>query len=237
MIKSPTVLILGAGASIPYEYPSGEKLITNIYNGTDPNNQNHELYSTLVELGYSNEFINEFRESLDNSTWYSIDSFLEYMPKFRKIGKIAIASVIIAKERSSQEAFKNSNDNWYRHLFNSLKCPFDNFDQNELSIITFNYDRSLEQYLFKGLKDSYEGLDDNNCASKIEHIPIIHVHGKLDDLPWEYWRNGNKRAYGELQLAEDLRKASEGIIIIHESTENDKLFKEAYKLSEKAENI
>jgi len=32
---------------------------------------------------------------------------------------------------------------WYEYLFGKLKATFEEFGQNKLSVITFNYDRSL----------------------------------------------------------------------------------------------
>jgi hypothetical protein len=46
----------------------------------------------------------------------------------------------------------------------------------------FNYDRSLEHFLFTALKYS-SGKSDDECAGKLKTIPIIHLHGDLGALP------------------------------------------------------
>ena len=38
-------------------------------------------------------------------------------------------------------------DHWYALLANQLEIGTDRFGENKLSIVTFNYDRSLEHYL------------------------------------------------------------------------------------------
>ena len=178
MIETPTVLILGAGASIPYEYHSGEKLIEEISKGILPQNS---LFKLLIKLDYSKEFINKFKQTLRNSGSYSIDTFLENWPKYNEIGKIAIAHILILAEWAGKNSLIDfgNKDNWYRYLYKHLNCH--SFEQNKIGIITFNYDKSLEQYLFTALNNSYEDLDENKCASKIRNIPIVHVHGKLDE--------------------------------------------------------
>ena len=44
---------------------------------------------------------------------------------------------------------------WYVYLFNQLGARKDDFNKNRISIITYNYDRSLEYFLFVALKFSY----------------------------------------------------------------------------------
>jgi hypothetical protein len=231
MIEKNTVLVLGAGASMPYSFPSGESLIREIINSKS-------VYNQLIDL-FSIRLISEFRNALLNSGRYSIDTFLEYRPKFQEIGKVAIASVLIPKEEESKKAFVdfNNEDNWYRYFYNALNSSIDNFKNNKIAIITFNYDRSLEYYLFNALKNSHEHMNDNRCALELYNIPILHVHGKLDHLPWEYLDDGKKREYGEQQTPPELKESSKGIRIIHESTKNDTLFQEAYELINKADNL
>lgn len=73
---------------------------------------------------------------------------------------------------------------WYQYFCDKLNTSFEEFDQNKISIITFNYDRSLEHSLFTALKNSY-AKNDRDCASKLKNIPIVHVYGQLGYLPWQ----------------------------------------------------
>ncbi|AUB60889.1 hypothetical protein BK009_09520 [Methanobacterium subterraneum] len=84
------------------------------------------------------------------------------------------------------------------------------------------------------LKSTF-GNETEECAELIKkNIEIIHVHGKMDDLPWE---NDYGRAYGDIPstLAE-LERSSTGIKIIHEKIEK-KCFGMARKLINSSELI
>ena len=69
-------------------------------------------------------------------------------------------------------------------LYDVLSAKWEDVRENKLSIITFNYDRTLEHFLFTSLKHSYNKSDDE-IAQAFSNIPIIHVHGWLGELPWQ----------------------------------------------------
>ena len=96
------------------------------------------------------------------------------------------------------------------------------FEQNQLSIITFNYDRSFEQFLFLALKNSY-GLNDSEAANLLTSVPIVHVHGQLGPLPFE----PGGRQYAAPFSDDEIRLTAEGIRIAHETAEDDEQFQEA----------
>ncbi len=197
---------------------------------------------------------------------------MEYQPKFLDIGKQCIALSLLLHERTERlfddwvtlrsggktDLKSNDGKNWYDYLFGRLATDFDKFGDNSLSVITFNYDRSLEHYLFTSLKNKYS-KSDSECAAQLERIPIIHVHGQLGQLPWkpqsipvvqydviEYtqsqFRNtpGFDKAAGrtsELRaLALLVEKAAKHIKIIHESDVAD-AFGEAHDLLRNAKRI
>jgi hypothetical protein len=72
---------------------------------------------------------------------------------------------------------------WYQYLSSKLNASFDNFGDNRLSVITFNYDRSLEHYLFTTLRHAH-GRSDEECAEALLEIPILHVYGQLSRHPY-----------------------------------------------------
>lgn len=72
---------------------------------------------------------------------------------------------------------------WYEYLSVKLNSSFEEFGENQLSIITFNYDRSLENYLLNSLMNLHgKALDE--CASALEKILIVHVYGQLGARPY-----------------------------------------------------
>lgn len=227
MISTPTVLILGAGASQPYEYPTGEQLQDYILDG-GLDDMRKEI---LLELKSSGINLKKFLHALRRARLPSIDSFLEHRKEFEQIGKIAITKAIIDKEIENNL----NNKDWYQHLFRYMFTSFDDFDKNKLSIVTFNYDRSLEHYLFEALRSS-SGKSKKECAEKLSKIPIVHVHGEVGNLPWK----GGKftRPYQSNVDAKTLIRSSEGIRIVHESdADKDKEFVNARKLIASADRI
>jgi hypothetical protein len=232
MITKKTVLILGAGASVPYGYPSGYQLYEAIYNNLL--NSSNLKYGILRDLNFNENDIIKFRTDLHYSSKGSVDAFLEWRPEYIEIGKAAIAIELIGYENTEKLFDDKNTQHWYRYLYNKLNASFDEFDKNKISFITFNYDRSLEHYLFTALRHSY-GKPLDECSAKIKNIPIIHVHGILGYLPWQ----GNpSRGYhygmGEL---DKIKESYSFIKIIHENIDNDPEFSQAHKLIEDAEII
>lgn len=215
MINEPTVLILGAGASIPYGYPSGLQLKEDIISytkechyrkGRIPN-----LKSFQTNARFRGELRNEFfsndtfsilcedagipehdfislHNGLKFSPYYSIDRYLEKNPQFQNIGKLAIIFSLF-----KFEAYKNFFEfdfkaNWYRFVVNKLLEETNSVNDlinNKFKIITFNYDRSFEAYLISSLQSAYS-ISTTEAEKQAQNIEIIHVHGKLADLPGEY---------------------------------------------------
>src|SRR5439155_12097451 len=121
---------------------------------------------------------------------------------------------------------------WYEYLFGKLKASFEEFGQNKLSVITFNYDRSLEHYLLTVLQNSH-GKGFNECADMLAPIPIVHVYGQLSQHRYPH---PQARIYRP-----DLEKfggaavsAAAGIKILHET---EPKFDEAHKLLTAAERV
>jgi len=184
MIEQPIVLILGAGASIPYGFPSGGKLKQVILEALDPN-KGTRFPSILNQLGVKSKIIKDYYHDLYFSGCSSVDAFLEHRPEFVEVGKLSIAISLIPFEKDNfLFKAKNIDNSWCHFLFSKMKVDFNSFDKNRISIITFNYDRSIEHFLFTVLINSY-GKSEEQCAEKIRNIPIIHVYGRLGALPWQ----------------------------------------------------
>ena len=175
MFENETTLVLGAGASMPFEFPSGYELVEDICKlPFDPGWQQN----WVEDFRYRFE---EFKKTLKCSGINSIDTFLEHRNEYEDVGKYAIA-VILKKCEIKSDVFK-FNKNWYRLLFKKMNegCTFDTFDKNKLSIVTFNYDRSIEYFLINSLSNTYKkGI--NDCFKTLDSINIIHVYGSLGKI-------------------------------------------------------
>lgn len=203
MISVPTVFILGAGASIDYGFPSGKELVEeisrpiNVMGHLDPRD-NTITSKELLKYGMEPEAYSVFQNQLVESR-LSVDAFIENRPQFNEIGRKAIAITLLKCEVSDRlfrgrppylhfERMRESKKpkNWYDLLWFYLTNPFSfyDFSKNKLAIITFNYDRSLEHFLFTALKRSSD-RSDRECAKVLGEIPIIHIYGSLGPLPWQ----------------------------------------------------
>lgn len=200
MINIPTVLILGAGASNPFGFPSGYELLKIIVSNT--------LRDWLIGHGYMPQEIDAFQTALKKSGRQSVDAFLEHRSEFLNIGKTAIALTLIPHENEAQLFERRKGPHWYDHLFNAMKTPFDGFTHNKLSVLTFNYDRSLEHYLLQSLLNAY-GRNPEETERAVEAVEIVHLHGHLGTL--------NERPYSPEINTDYVRIAASGIKVIHEN--------------------
>lgn len=226
-VKIPTVLVLGAGASVHCRYPLGVQLLAELSN----------LRGKILPGGLPGQWSITDSErllaKLSRSAHYSVDAFLEETDENVSLGKYLIAHVLKQFEVVDQ-LFPPHNSGWYQYLFNRLIPENGNsLDENNLSIITFNYDRSLETYLYNVFQSRFS-LSEELALKELRKIPIIHVHGILGEFP--------KYPYQLKYTPEELLKISEAIKIIHEIKDgkakfsNDH-FREAHKAIEQAEKV
>lgn len=142
MLSKSTVLVLGAGASKPYNFPTGFELSGRIFDQLQ--GAGHAPYNNLREIfGFGQTEINRFRDAFYFSGKNSVDAFLEHRTEFLAIGKAATAAVLVEYE-NPWRLFQYDDQNWLRYLYNNLNTSFDDFGSNKLSIVTFNYDRVVE---------------------------------------------------------------------------------------------
>jgi hypothetical protein len=72
--------------------------------------------------------------------------------------------------------------------------------RNQVSFVTFNYDRSLEARLFTKIQYSF-GLDYETALKAFTNIPIVHMYGALGGFPIE----GHEPVNAWIQAARCLR--------------------------------
>jgi len=231
MIEKPTVFVLGAGASFPFGFPIGRALSEHI---TTLEPGNHYFESLITDGGFSSGEITVLRDAFSRSGVNSIDAFLEHRTDLMEIGKAAIARILIDFEDEAR-LFAFSESNWMRYLYEQMHTSFDRFSENRVSFITFNYDRSLEHFLFLALQNSHKKSDEK-VAEVLSKIQIIHLHGRLDYLPWQ---NTSGRAYNRTVDMRTIRACMAKIKIVHEdiSDGRDRDFETAKHLLNAAEQI
>jgi len=253
MISKPTVLILGAGASAPYGFPTGKKLVEDVlkFNASGSHIWSLSLSEIKKELNiYDGPDLKDFKNSLKLSGRNSVDAFLESRPEFLIVGKALIAYFIFIYEFDSKEQIFNTNDdNLYRYLVEFLykyAKNYTEFKKNKLSILTFNYDRSLEYFLYNAIRNNYSSKSDP-IGSPLESIPIVHLHGSLGSLndvdfgseKMSINMNEMVNPKDKKNIKDNIKKAVENIIVIHENENIDKYpqFEKARKLIDEAQRI
>jgi len=243
MINRRTVLILGAGASKPYGFPTGVELkneilqrnksaiLASAYERQGTPNYN-PFWRHILDL-YGKERFSEFFEALRKSGKYSVDAFIEHRPIFTDLGKALIATELI-KYEDERNLFQRDGG-WYQYLYNRMNARLNEFSNNRVSVITFNYDRSLEQCFLTYIQNDYD-LSRKDAAQVLSSIPIVHLHGKLGELP-EFSSSGYRR-YESKTTEEAVDICTDKIKIIHEDKfEGDEEFNRAHELITEAEVI
>lgn len=211
MITTKTVLVLGAGASQPYGFPVGSVLVSQL--------QSVGVARQLERAGVAGEF-KQFSEVLGAAQPYSIDEFLENRPEFSSVGTMAITACLLPAEHRSLKELNDlsKTDHWYRYLKAHLSGPFQELGKNQLRIITFNYDRSLEHYLFTTSCHTY-GKSAGECAIQLAPIEILHVYGSLGPLPWQ--QAADPLPYGPADVTgRVIIQARQNIKVMHEGLED-----------------
>lgn len=236
MITKKTVLILGAGASCPYGLPTGFELLRRVVATLE--HEEYELVQTLIRYGFATDFsqLAHFRENLIRSGALSVDAFLEHRPRDEELGKAIIAASLISDEKESEIFRWIDVRRWYEHLFKQMDARKDQFHQNNLTVVTFNYDRSLEYFLFHALRSKYEDTDEEDASELVSTVKIIHVHGQLGKP--HFWGAGG-RPYNPELSREAISQCIPEIKIIHDTDtpEPSDEFEEAHQEIREAEAL
>ena len=231
MITNPVVFVLGAGASCHLGYPTGRRMLEIIIQNLTVQNGIPPTRQQLLDLSYSDENIDQFAEALLYSGQDSVDAFLEHRSEFMEIGKFMIAQALIPHENLS--TLFTAENNWYHYLFRHLNAPLDDFAENAISFITFNYDRSIEQFLFTALLNKY-GAPAAEVSEVLRGVRIVHVHGQLGYLPWQ---DANGRPYENIFDTNETRARAEKIKIIYEAIDADEDFVAAQAILKDAARV
>jgi hypothetical protein len=209
MFSQKTVLILGAGASWHYGYPTGEGLIRRIVDQT-----RHIDSATLNGLLYHHKLCQSGRykmndsEALSNALMQqqplSIDAFLACHPSLQVVGKVLIAyclrqceikkagdNITRTKDDLEHSLENGHQQNWYKFLVDAMISRCSTTEQfinsiNNLNIITFNYDMSLEYYLYSRLSKIESFQSGRTEILEFLQQRIHHVYGQLYDCTKEH---------------------------------------------------
>jgi hypothetical protein len=236
MIKKKTTLVLGAGASVAYGFPTGNKLLEQLCDAE----RNLVEVALFRELGLLEKSA-EIRESLLNSAASSIDNFLSRKDGVDlRTGKLMLAYQLANCELHQQLLKHGIEDDWYRYLWHHMltewRTPEELVGNNRLSVVTFNYDRSLEHFLTTVIAKTF-GRTDGNANKIRNHLVgvVLHVYGQLGG----YFANSREqaRAYEPTESVEALERAAKDIEIIPEARDDSGRFDTARRILVDADQI
>lgn len=150
----------------------------------------------------------------------SIDSFLNKNKGVNEIGRIVISYIILSREQKSFDSeeldgsgykklpgddLKREGKDWQRYFLEAITNGCDeatDLSKNNVNVITFNYDVSFENRLFRGL-ESLE-LFEHECKKKFYESEFVHhVYGKVRSNGFE------NREYGTFAIGSEGESATE----------------------------
>lgn len=222
MIARRTLLVLGAGASIPYGQLSGADLANQL--SRFAGKKNSEIVAQLCQCGLTESHVMGFFDAFLRSRLSSIDAFLAKRTEFADAGKLAIAYLLGRRENPGSLFAADTSSDWYRYFWNQLVADLeaaDKFQDAQLRVLTFNYDRSFEYFLFDATKHTF-GLSSDEALKWSKAIKTVHVYGSLGDF--DIVTRGSCRAFSPNMTLEELRIAADGIRVIPEARDSDQVF-------------
>lgn len=228
MITKPTLFILGAGASIPYGFPSGWELRNKICEAAE-GVSSKTVTDLNTALGIPCEDIIEFARNFKKSKLLSIDTFLSKHPKYSVIGKTLIAQQLIPKELDYVLDALLIDDDWYCALWNALAANATSvaeLAENKIKILTFNYDRSLERYLHSAISNTFN-VSEGEALDALKYFDIQHVYGSLGEFGISNDYSKNIRSYTGTFDRNSVDVAIKCLKVIPEARAEDSIFLKA----------
>ncbi len=221
MIRKKTLLILGAGASYPYGFPLGAGLITRLLSY-----QARDIFVNDGNYDYRSTQLHQFQTRLKLSRSSSIDYFLNQHPDLAEFGKFLVYISITGCE-SEYIHTNEPNEDWYARVWDQLRegaNKWQDLKANQLKVITFNYDNSIENYMFEAFTNMYQAPA-LGALDFVSRLNVIHVFGDTSASPVD-----GVRKYGEPVRIEDFELTTEraqSLLTIHERSKvHDKVMNE-----------
>ncbi len=238
MFRTETTFIIGAGASKEFSLPTGIELKDKIASAVrfrfevpfsrqiGGDDQLLQVLRQKYELAEVNEFTaggNRLSESM--SIFPSIDEALHYHSSDEKtvlLGKLSIAKIVLESENKSwlhnrhdpeNAIYLSSEDNWLTQFLSIATSGIKKEETNEIfskvRFINFNYDRTLEHFLYWSLQ-ARAGLSDDAAREAMGELSVVRPYGSLGPLDWQETGGmpfgGNRNLF---ELAEKIRTYTE----------------------------
>ena len=239
MIRKKTVLVVGAGGSCSYDFPSGAGLLW------DARSTSVQTLREITRNYYPDRIVGEFLAALTECESDSLDNLLEFRADADHIARLYMASRILRAEDNARRAFKDQSD-WLGYLFQKMDARWPertDFGQNAVTFVTYNYDRLIEHRISQGLRARYRHTD-SQVEENIEQFwvnhPVLHLHGSTGEFGRKiipYGARTSDRENIEDAIANVIERASNGIQVVHQVDGNSTAFQAARKALSEAERV
>jgi hypothetical protein len=236
MFANPTVFVIGAGASAEYGLPLGSNLRDRIaaaggYRFKDDGllQDGDETLLNAIRQRFNSEktavhsYMAADRDLAASMPIHaSIDEALHYWrakTEAIQLGKIAIANEILRAELNTHLSENRQTgrvdvprDGWlWPFLSMTLGSDLTREEAEQafanLTLINFNYDRTVEQYLYWALQQ-YGRVSADVAAKSVASLNQIRPYGSIGNLPWQ---ENPGPPFGGSQAGNDLFAISESI--------------------------
>jgi hypothetical protein len=233
VIKKRTVFVLGAGAHVPYRFSTGEGLLMKA------RDLSIDQMMKLTDGQLRPSELKPIKDALTDNFLPSIDALLERRTDLRRAGKKLMMSLLLGEEAAYSSQKWLPDEDWMSLVFKEMADSaetVEQFGENPVSFITFNYDRLLEYRLIRGLAVRYN-VPTSQVWSAIKGFRFIHVYGSLGCLPEQAATssNGSPIPFGAPESSDvsfkglALGRAESLLSIVHD-VQGDQQFADAHQL-------
>jgi hypothetical protein len=185
------------------------------------------LRALRLRFGKDQATINRYTTSSNElaatmSTFPSVDEALHWWrstPEIVDLGKAAIAHYVLQAERNSVLKYSRengrvnvdaANDTWLAPFLSIAVSALSRDESNAIfqnvTLINFNYDRTVEHYLVLALQQR-TGLSKEMAERSVAQLDIIRPYGSLGKLDWQ----GGQGPFGGSEHDNDLFKIAANI--------------------------
>lgn len=198
-------------------------------------------YRELDELNARLRACAEINRAIDSAK--SIDSFIyrnSHDPLIAEMGKVQIAYALSKAERSSMLFINPSSrlregldwesidKTWISQfayaMFDGVRTTEVDTVGNNITVICFNYDRSIELYLAHAIQRSFQNVSLETAHEIVGRINIIHPYGVLGKLPISPGGYGKGFVrYGANTDEVDLWEMAETLLTFSESISDEEI--------------
>lgn len=213
-----TIFVLGAGASVPYELPTGPGLKAQVIKNGLQSPSLPEVAAAIEASGATHEGIREVLKDMGRSDSVSIDDWARDNVGVDVITKSLIASSLLHMENDKSvcpvQGLPNTCRDWLGPLLNHLISAG---LLNEVAFVTFNFDRVLERRVLSAMQGRYRIAHAATAWERLGNLTVVHVSGILGEPEWAGGDSTLTVPFSSGITVDHVRRAAGMIHYVHEA--------------------